>query len=145
MSEIPTTPAPPKAKKLPFKPTALRRSASKFVAPANHGKAQDDDGLDLFRRSKEMQPIMEADRERRLKKKQRLEEERRKAAATAWKRLSEDNAESDNAPSSTTPGSPSEIRSMTPVNVRHGGTGEEARSVFWSPMAIDYCAELTDG
>lgn len=135
MSEIPTTPAPPKAKKLPFKPTALRRSASKFVAPANHGKAQDDDGLDLFRRSKEMQPIMEADRERRLKKKQKLEEERRKAAATAWKRLSEDYAESDNAPSSTTPGSPSAIRSMTPVNVRHGGTGEEASELVTPPAS----------
>lgn len=135
MSEIPTTPAPPKAKKLPFKPTALRRSASKFVAPVNHGKAQDDDGLDLFRRSKEMRPIMEADRERRLKKKQKLEEERRKAAATAGKRLSEDYAENDNAPSLTTPVSPSVIRSMTPVNVYHGGTSEEASELVTPPAS----------
>ncbi|KAG5957568.1 hypothetical protein E4U58_005850 [Claviceps cyperi] len=90
MSELPMTPMPPRAKKLPFKPTALRKCATEFgasVAPdasIDFQKAQNEDGLDIFRRSKEMQPIMEADRERRLlKKKQKVEEERKKAAKEA--------------------------------------------------------------
>jgi hypothetical protein len=74
-------------KKLPFKPTALRKHAAPSTAPdssingaAATGKEQGkqyDDGLDLFRRSKEMEPIVAADRERRLKKKlKRAEEEK---------------------------------------------------------------------
>ncbi|KAI5466156.1 ubiquitin-2 like Rad60 SUMO-like-domain-containing protein [Mariannaea sp. PMI_226] len=66
--------SPPK-KKLPFKPTALRRAAA--AAAKTHDS--DDDGLSLFRRSKEMAPIVAADRERRLKRKQKqreLEEQR---------------------------------------------------------------------
>ncbi|KAH7023079.1 ubiquitin-2 like Rad60 SUMO-like-domain-containing protein [Ilyonectria destructans] len=59
--------SPPKKKKLPFKPTALRRSAPK-PAPVADGKGSDDDGLSLFRRSKEMAPIVAADRERRMKR-----------------------------------------------------------------------------
>ncbi|KAG6037848.1 hypothetical protein E4U40_002060 [Claviceps sp. LM458 group G5] len=87
MSELPMTPMPPRAKKLPFKPTALRKCATKVgasVAPdasIDCEKAQNEDGLDIFRRSKEMQPIMEADRERRLLRKKLKEEEERKKAA----------------------------------------------------------------
>ncbi|KAG6222736.1 hypothetical protein E4U34_001253 [Claviceps purpurea] len=89
MSELPMTPMPPRAKKLPFKPTALRK-CTKLSAPIASDasidceKAQNEDGLDIFRRSKEMQPIMEADRERRLlKRRQKEEEERKKAAKEA--------------------------------------------------------------
>ncbi|KAK7417937.1 hypothetical protein QQX98_004239 [Neonectria punicea] len=59
--------SPPPKKKLPFKPTALRRSAAKH-APVADSKASDDDGLSLFRRAKEMAPIVAADRERRMKR-----------------------------------------------------------------------------
>lgn len=59
--------SPPKKKKLPFKPTALRRSAAKH-APVAETKGSDDDGLALFRRAKEMAPIVAADRERRMKR-----------------------------------------------------------------------------
>ncbi|KAG5966719.1 hypothetical protein E4U56_001184 [Claviceps arundinis] len=87
MSELPMTPMPPRAKKLPFKPTALRKCTTKFsasVAPdasIDCEKVQNEDGLDIFRRSKEMQPIMEADRERRLLRRKLKEEEERKKAA----------------------------------------------------------------
>lgn len=84
------TPPRPKAKKLPFKPTALRKSASqKLEAPSDEGKPKDD-GLDLFRRRKEMEPIMAADRERRKKKKQKQDEERRKSAESAKRPLDDD-------------------------------------------------------
>lgn len=59
--------SPPKKKKLPFKPTALRRSAPK-PTPVADDNGSDDDGLSLFRRSKEMAPIVAADRERRMKR-----------------------------------------------------------------------------
>ncbi|KAF7545882.1 hypothetical protein G7Z17_g8841 [Cylindrodendrum hubeiense] len=62
--------SPPKKKKLPFKPTALRRSMPK-PAPAATEKGSEDDGLSLFRRSKEMAPIVAADQERRMKRAQK--------------------------------------------------------------------------
>ncbi|KAH7162993.1 ubiquitin-2 like Rad60 SUMO-like-domain-containing protein [Dactylonectria estremocensis] len=58
--------SPPKKKKLPFKPTALRRSIAK---PSPAGR--DDDGLSLFSRAKEMAPIVAADQERRMKRAQK--------------------------------------------------------------------------
>ncbi|KAG6013324.1 hypothetical protein E4U43_007353, partial [Claviceps pusilla] len=142
---------PPKAKKLPFKPTALGKTASRLAgaggASADTKKEQyGDDGLDLFRRSKEMQPIMEAERERRLLRKQRKqkqkqkqeeeeEEQRRKAAATAGKRPWDsggdeyNEAESSDLAARVTPqGSQSTeeaFRSTTPINVDLGGFGEE--------------------
>ncbi|KAG6014862.1 hypothetical protein E4U54_004760, partial [Claviceps lovelessii] len=138
---------PPKAKKLPFKPTALGKTASRLAgaggASADTKKEQyGDDGLDLFRRSKEMQPIMEAERERRLlrkkrkqKQKQDQEEERRKAAATAGKRPWDsggdeyNEAEGSTLAARVTPqGSQSTeeaFRSTTPINVDLGGFGEE--------------------
>lgn len=90
------TPAPAAQKRLPFKPTALRKAA----LPANvstHGKPETDDvdGLELFRRAKEMQPLVEADRERKMRRRQKQEEERRKAAETAVKRSLEPGAEPD--------------------------------------------------
>ncbi|KAH7170878.1 ubiquitin-2 like Rad60 SUMO-like-domain-containing protein [Dactylonectria macrodidyma] len=58
--------SPPKKKKLPFKPTALRRSLAKS-SPAG----RDDDSLSLFSRAKEMAPIVAADQERRMKRAQK--------------------------------------------------------------------------
>ncbi|PHH69979.1 hypothetical protein CDD80_6328 [Ophiocordyceps camponoti-rufipedis] len=69
-------------KKLPFKPTALRKSFLSDLASTAAAAADDsnnnDDGLGLFRRSKEMERVAAADRERRLRKKQKqaLEEKR---------------------------------------------------------------------
>lgn len=84
----------PKKKKLPFKPTALRRAPK--PVPKEDNKESDDDGLDLFRRSKEMAPIMAADRERRMRRKQKHEEERRRSI-TSEKRPHDD-LEEDEAP-----------------------------------------------
>ncbi|KAF4976280.1 hypothetical protein FZEAL_7031 [Fusarium zealandicum] len=63
----------PKLKKLPFKPTALRRAAPKPTQTEETKEGGDDD-LYLFRRSKEMAPIVAADAERRLKRRQKLRE-----------------------------------------------------------------------
>lgn len=73
----------------------------------------EDDGLDLFRRSKEMEPIIAAELQRSLKKKQRLEDERRQSAKS--KRPLDDNIEREviaNAESAT---SSQAARSTTPV------------------------------
>lgn len=92
-------------KKLPFKPTALRRHAAPSATPessangtATQGKNREkeyDDGLDLFRRSKEMEPIVAADRERRLKKKMKKAEE---------EKLAEEKAKNDDHLQSSPPG-----------------------------------------
>ncbi|CAJ0545863.1 Ff.00g093360.m01.CDS01 [Fusarium sp. VM40] len=73
-------------KKLPFKPTALRRPAP--ATQPEESKDSDDDGLALFRRAKEMAPIVAADRERRLKKRRaaELEAEQRQLEASQVKR-----------------------------------------------------------
>ncbi|KAH7196972.1 ubiquitin-2 like Rad60 SUMO-like-domain-containing protein [Fusarium flagelliforme] len=78
-------------KKLPFKPTALRKAAPKPSEP-EEAKESDDDGLALFRRRKEMAPIMAADLERRLKKRRAAEEEeeRRRLQTTGEKRTRDD-------------------------------------------------------
>lgn len=112
------TPPRPRAKKLPFKPTALRKPASqKPEAPSDEGKSKDD-GLDLFRRAKEMEPIMAADRERRLKKKQKQkqnqDEERRKSAESAKRPLDGD-AEMEEEAGAESLKSPPVARSGTPV------------------------------
>ncbi|KEY72567.1 hypothetical protein S7711_05637 [Stachybotrys chartarum IBT 7711] len=89
MSEDVAAPAP-RRKKLPFKPTALRKDTPKKDPPPGvadakrQGGDEDDDGLELFRRAREMAPIMAQDRERRLLKKQKQEakvEERRLSGA----------------------------------------------------------------
>ncbi|KAH7256881.1 ubiquitin-2 like Rad60 SUMO-like-domain-containing protein [Fusarium tricinctum] len=79
-------------KKLPFKPTALRRPAP--ATQPEESKDSDDDGLALFRRAKEMAPIMAADRERRLRKRRaaELEAEQRQLEASQVKR-SQDSSE----------------------------------------------------
>lgn len=58
-------------KKLPFKPTALREAGP--TAPSSGP-----DELDLFRRSKEMEPIMAAEQQRRMQKRLRHQEEERR-------------------------------------------------------------------
>ncbi|RSL55745.1 hypothetical protein CEP53_007014 [Fusarium sp. AF-6] len=90
-------------KKLPFKPTALRRLAAPkpTPTPTQHDekeedvKDSDDDGLALFRRSKEMAPIVAADRERRLKRHQKhqMDVERRTREAAREKRPREESEE----------------------------------------------------
>ncbi|KAL6858383.1 ubiquitin-2 like Rad60 SUMO-like domain-containing protein [Trichoderma novae-zelandiae] len=89
--------APVRKKKLPFKPTALRNlapapkpAASTEDDKKSEGDDDDDDGLDLFRQSREMAPIMAAERERRLnKKKQKQAEEERRMSDMADKQLLE--------------------------------------------------------
>lgn len=86
-------------KKLPFKPTALRRAApaTQTEAPVE-GKGKEvegsrtaeDDGLGLFKRSSEMKSLLEADRERALRKIQKRaaeeEEQQRKDDLAAVER-----------------------------------------------------------
>ena len=121
MADGAASPPPPPAstKKLPFKPTALRKTSLPRLASSDggagkhdrgHGRDddddEDDDGLALFRRAKEMAPIVAAERERRLKrKKQRSEEGPRRQSDTPGKqplgRHADDDA--DGAPPSATP------------------------------------------
>ncbi|KAG5913292.1 hypothetical protein E4U42_001301 [Claviceps africana] len=144
MNDLPTTQTPSKAKKakkLPFKPTALKKQASKGDAPADKDKAPYGDGLELFRRAKEMQSIVEADCERRLwKKKRKREEERRRAAATAGKRPCEEeddhDGDSDRAgrvTSSATRDTSAAFRGTTPVNVDGDSFGEKASDLVTPP------------
>ncbi|TWU77076.1 hypothetical protein ED733_008058 [Metarhizium rileyi] len=112
------TPPRPKAKKLPFKPTALRKPVSqRLTTPSDD--TNPDDGLDLFRRSKEMEPIVAADRERKMKKRQRQrqqEEERQKSAESAKRRLAdEEDTELDAHPDAQLHKSSRERRRRTPV------------------------------
>ena len=83
------------AKKLPFKATALRNATLPNVEIITNKKIWENDGLDLFRRSKEMEPIMAADHERRLKKKQRQEDKRRKSTSSSVKRFLDEDTERD--------------------------------------------------
>ncbi|KAF4444355.1 ubiquitin family protein [Fusarium austroafricanum] len=80
-------------KKLPFKPTALRRAAPKPTQPED-SKDSDDDGLSLFRRAKEMAPIMAADQERRWKRHREAgQEAERKRLEAAREKRPRDNSE----------------------------------------------------
>lgn len=83
MADTAAGPAPPKKKKLPFKPTAIGRTAPR-PSPAAQGK-EDEDDLALFRRSREMAPIVAADRERMLRKKQKQKEAGRQRSSTGEK------------------------------------------------------------
>ncbi|EFY90251.1 hypothetical protein MAC_03766 [Metarhizium acridum CQMa 102] len=115
MGEEPS-PSRPKAKKLPFKPTALRKSASQRLATPSDD-TNIDDGLDLFRRSKEMEPIVAADRERRMKKKmkQKQEEEARRKSDESAKRPLDDDEEIDTQAATGPHESPWVARRSTPV------------------------------
>lgn len=88
------TAAPQKAKKLPFKPTALRNYSSGSPATTQDASNPPDgtpnneeyNAWDLFSRSKDMAPRVEAERERRLRRKlrrQKSERRRRKSEAKA--------------------------------------------------------------
>lgn len=73
----------PKARRLPFKPTALRKSTSNDAKPTstpdNNGvdskDDEKDDSLSLFRRAKEMAPLRAAEMEKRLRRMERRKEE----------------------------------------------------------------------
>lgn len=89
----------PKMKKLPFKPTALRKPplAQASSSPDDGGGSSkknndDDDALALFRRSREMAPIVARDQERRRQKmrKQKEAEERRSRPLSQEKRQRDD-------------------------------------------------------
>ncbi|RCI14672.1 hypothetical protein L249_6785 [Ophiocordyceps polyrhachis-furcata BCC 54312] len=80
-------------KKLPFKPTALRKQFLSNLNAAGSDAKRDDDGLDLFRRSREMARVVEADRERQLKKKLQQEKQRRQSDDGSGKRPRDDGQE----------------------------------------------------
>lgn len=86
---------PVRKKKLPFKPTALRN-----VAPISKPTVSvEESDLDLFRQSKEMAPVVAADRERKLNKwKQKQEEERRLSDTADKPVLDSDKEEASHAP-----------------------------------------------
>nr|WNZ75794.1 hypothetical protein [Trichoderma harzianum] len=96
--------APVRKKKLPFKPTALRNVApiSQPTVSVEETKRSDgngDDDLDLFRQSREMAPIVAADRERKLNKwKQKQAEERRLSDIADKQLLDSDKEEASLAP-----------------------------------------------
>lgn len=85
-------------KKLPFKPTALRKAAPELkpTDSVKNGKRkegsddEDDDGLGLFRQSREMESIVAAERARKLRKKQKQAEERRLSDAVGRQLLDSD-------------------------------------------------------
>lgn len=80
----------PRKKKLPFKPTALRRpSLPKPSASPDDADVNKDDGLALFSRKKEMEATLAADRERNLRRKLRKEKEKRLKRESNSKRLLE--------------------------------------------------------
>lgn len=85
----------PKIKKLPFKPTALRKAAPEPTPEDGSKKSDDDDGLALFRRSKEMAPIVARDRERRMQKNKRNKEVegQRRSSGAEKRRVEEDDEE----------------------------------------------------
>lgn len=76
-------PAP--KRRLPFKPTALRKSKSDAEAAKASEDGEDDD-LALFRRSRHMMPLMTADAERRVKREKEKEEARKRRSETAERR-----------------------------------------------------------
>jgi hypothetical protein len=138
MSQDATTPPPPKAKKLPFKPTALRKSASHKVGIASDDadpkKDNDDDGLDLFRRGKYMEPIITADRERRMKKmlkqKQKQEEQQEPKSFESAKRPLDDQVANEADANTPSPKSPQLARASTPVAAVTPDEDLVARFVF---------------
>ncbi|PNY24649.1 Uncharacterized protein TCAP_05413 [Tolypocladium capitatum] len=124
---------PRKMKKLPFKPTALRRTSLPKPASSDQDTTGDGDGLALFRRSREMAPIVAADRERRLRKKQKQEEERRRrASAAVGKRPLEDHDDDD------APLDDKEMQDQGSPLIRR--RGEQAQDIFITTdgsLAID--------
>ncbi|KAM3559244.1 hypothetical protein MY1884_003556 [Beauveria asiatica] len=122
-------------KKLPFKPTALRKARPTLTPststeldslqnPAGAGddsvggRGDEQDSLALFRRAKEMAPIVEADRERRLRRlqqKQREQEKERRRALAASKPTLVDGDDEDAA--RTTPPITTREISITDNNV----------------------------
>ena len=94
MTEPPADTVPRKAKKLPFKPTALRRGASTQNLTGPDEPPANDDGLQLFRRAREMEHIVAAEQERRLKRRQQQDEERR-VSAESKRRLDEESGALD--------------------------------------------------
>ncbi|UKZ51845.1 hypothetical protein TrVGV298_005609 [Trichoderma virens] len=95
--------APVRKKKLPFKPTALRNAAplsqpTVSVEESKRSDGNNDDDLDLFRQSREMAPIVAAERERKLnKKKQKQVEEVRRLSDIAETQLLD--SDKEDAPS----------------------------------------------
>ncbi|PMB65900.1 hypothetical protein BM221_008098 [Beauveria bassiana] len=128
-------------KKLPFKPTALRKARPTLTPSTSTeldglqnptgagddsggGRGDEQDSLALFRRAKEMAPIVEADRERRLRRlqqKQTEQEKERRRALAASKHTLVDGDDEDAA--RTTP--PITTREMSITDDVVIATGEE--------------------
>ena len=73
-------PAP--KRRLPFKPTALRKTQSDGQE-LKESADDEGDGLGLFRRSRHMVSLMAADAERRVKREKEKEEARKRRSETA--------------------------------------------------------------
>lgn len=80
-------PAP--KRRLPFKPTALRKAKSDTPQVPEAGGDGEEDDLALFRRSRHMMPMMTADAERRVKREKEKEEARKRRSETAERGESE--------------------------------------------------------
>ncbi|EXU94785.1 SUMO-like Rad60 family protein [Metarhizium robertsii] len=136
MNDGASTPPHPTAKKLPFKATALRKAALLNVGTIADKKGSENDGLDLFRRSKEMEPLIAADHERRLKK-QRQEYTRRRSAESSAKRVLDAHTEKDVVAEAKSGKPPQEPQNSTPVTSELAAEGELlARLLAMPPVSI---------
>ncbi|KAF5012963.1 hypothetical protein FDECE_1010 [Fusarium decemcellulare] len=119
--DVAASPQKPK-KKLPFKPTALRKSAAAASPkPTQTDEAapqeNDSDDLALFRRSKEMAHTLAADRERRLKRHQKhreVEHKGKEIAGEKHPREDEEEVNHEQHPPSEDVG-PAIVESQSPV------------------------------
>ncbi|KAL7936037.1 ubiquitin-2 like Rad60 SUMO-like domain-containing protein [Trichoderma chlorosporum] len=113
--------APARKKKLPFKPTALRNVAALSqpavaVEESKRSGDNDDDGLDLFRQSREMAATLAAERERKLnRKKQRQAEEERRHSEMADQQLLDSDKEDASALPTELPAANEDVQA-TPVD-----------------------------
>lgn len=114
MNDGAPTPPHPTAKKLPFNATALRKAALLNVGTIAKKKGSENDELDLFRRSKEMEPLIAADHERRIKK-QRQEYTRRRSAESSAKRVLDAHTKNDVVAEAESGKLPQEPQNSTPV------------------------------
>ncbi|EHK16779.1 uncharacterized protein TRIVIDRAFT_116026, partial [Trichoderma virens Gv29-8] len=125
-------------KKLPFKPTALRNAAplsqpTVSVEESKRSDGNNDDDLDLFRQSREMAPIVAAERERKLnKKKQKQVEEVRRLSDIAETQLLD--SDKEDAPSLPTKRSDAnEDVQATPVDESLPLHGDDFRDLVTPP------------
>jgi hypothetical protein len=73
------TDAPKKTAKLPFKPTALRKQASRKSQDSKDGAKID--SLDFFKRSEELKPLLTAEAKKRARREAEREARNRKSTS----------------------------------------------------------------